>query len=192
MSYPPYHFVCKDWFTISSFIKTFPLGTIITYFEDEIYTSHIPFIIQNKKLIGHIDKKNPQFLHLDKAKVEVIFHAGSAYISPSEFETDELPTFNYAKVHVKGKAVYVDDSRLIQSLVDMTSEMDDSFKIEKNHPRINKLKHFIQGVEISMDAFHGRFKMSQDKSPAHFEKAKLMLGESQKSKLCEFLNTLKV
>jgi transcriptional regulator len=118
-----------------------------------------------------------------------VFHGGDANISPSEFLTDELPTFNYAKVHVKGKAVFVDDSRLIKSLVNMTDQLDTNFKLDYSHPRIDKLKHFIQGFEISVESFHGRFKMSQDKSESHFEKAKSLVQKSQGERLAYFLDS---
>ncbi|MFO7744593.1 MAG: FMN-binding negative transcriptional regulator [Psychroflexus sp.] len=190
MSYMPNHFTETDWTKIKGFIELFPLATLITSFGNEIFTSHIPFIISEGKLLGHINKNNPQFKHLDKSKVELIFHAGDAYISPSEFDTDELPTFNYAKVHIKGKASYIDESRLIKSLVDMTDQMDNNFKLEYSHPKIDMLKHFIQGFEISVDDFHGRFKMSQDKSKAHFEKAKSLVKESQAKRISYFLNNL--
>lgn len=190
MSYLPNHFTEKDWASIKSFIELFPLATLITSFENEIFTSHIPFIFEGDKLLGHINKDNPQFNHLHNSKVELIFHGGDAYISPSEFETDELPTFNYAKVHVKGEATFIDESQLIKSLVDMTDLMDGDFKLDYTHPKIDMLKHFIQGFEISIDSFHGRFKMSQDKSKSHFEKAKSLMRESQTRRLDYFLNNL--
>lgn len=191
MSYLPHHFTEKDWTSIQSFIELFPLATLITSFENEIFTSHIPFIFGDAKLLGHINKDNPQCKHLDKSKVELIFHGGDAYISPSEFETDELPTFNYAKVHVKGEANYTDESLLVKSLVDMTDQLDNDFKLEYTHPKIDKLKHFIQGFEVSIDSFHGRFKMSQDKSESHFEKAKSLMQDSQTQRLEYFMNGLK-
>lgn len=191
MSYLPDHFISRDWTVVESFLQTFPLATLISYFEDDIFTSHIPFISQNKKLIGHLNKENPQYQHLNKARIELVFHAGDAYLSPTEFETDELPTFNYAKVHVKGKASYIDDSKLIQSLVDMTSQLDDGFQLVPTSPKIDTLKHFIQGFEISIENYHARFKMSQDKSKTHFDKAKAVMLKNQKNKLNYFLNTLK-
>lgn len=191
MSYLPEHFTEKDWIVVKHFIEEFPLATLITSFENEIFTSHIPFIIEDNKLLGHINKDNPQYKHLNTSKVELVFQAGDAYISPSAFPTDELPTFNFAKVHVKGQATYVEDKRLIKSLVDMTDQMDDDFKLEYTHPKINQLKHFIQGFEISIESYHARFKMSQDKSKAHFEKAKSMMQESQTRRLTNFLKHLK-
>lgn len=188
MSYLPKHFSETKWTAIQSFIEIFPLATLITCHSDEIFTSHIPFIIDGEKLVGHLNKDNPQFKHLHTSKVELIFHGGDAYISPAEFPTDELPTFNFAKVHIKGIASYVDESRLIKSLVDMTEQLDENFKLEYTHPKIDTLKHFIQGFEVSIDHYHGRFKMSQDKSRAHFEKARTLMKESQINRLNYFLD----
>ncbi|SDG41649.1 FMN-binding negative transcriptional regulator [Psychroflexus sediminis] len=190
MSYLPDHFTASDWTRIQSFIELFPLATLISHFEDEIFTSHIPFIISGNKLLGHINKENPQFQHLNNSRVELVFHGGDAYISPAAFTTEELPTFNFAKVHVKGKVSYGDEQGLIKSLMEMTDQMDEDFKLAYTHPKIDRLKHFIQGFEVSIDSFHGRFKMSQDKSKAHFDKAKSLLKESQTQRLKYFLNHL--
>ena len=191
MSYLPDHFTVKNWDTIKLFIECFPLATIISVHEGEIFTSHIPLIFENDTLIGHINKNNPQFQHLDSSKVELIFNAGDAYISPSAFETDELPTFNYAKVHIKGQVQFTPETQMISSLVAMNTQMDNSYKLSARHPRIPILKEFIQGFEVSIDSFHGRFKMSQDKSKAHFEKAKSLLEESQNKRLNLFLKSLR-
>lgn len=190
MSYLPDHFTENNWGNIKPFIELFPLATMITSFENEIFTSHIPFIFEENRLLGHINKDNPQFHHLDECRVELVFHGGDAYISPSLFLNDELPTFNYAKVHVKSKVTFVDDARLITSLVNMTDQLDSNFKLDYSHPRIDKLKHFIQGFEISLESFHGRFKMSQDKSKSHFKRAKSVLEESQNQRLRSFLKGL--
>lgn len=190
MSYLPKHFTENDWINIKFFIELFPLATLITSFDNEIFTSHIPFIISEDKLLGHINKENPQFYHLHDSKVELIFHGGDAYISPSKFTSEELPTFNYAKVHIKGRASYGSEHQLIKSLVDMTDQMDNDFKLHDTHPKIDILKDFIQGFEVSMDSFHGRFKMSQDKSKPHFKKAKSLFKKSQDERLKLFLKGL--
>jgi transcriptional regulator len=190
MSYLPSHFTSKNWESVKTFIELFPLATLISLHDQEIFTSHIPFIIFDNKLVGHINKENPQFQHIHKSRVELIFHAGDAYISPSEFETDELPTFNFAKVHLKGKANFIEEPKMVESLIAMTNQLDFNFKLESNHPKIPALKHFIQGLEVSIDEFHGRFKMSQDKTESHFNKAKTLLKKSQEKRLNLFLNTL--
>jgi transcriptional regulator len=190
MSYLPDHFTDNSWTTIQSFIEHFPLATLISSYNNEIFTSHIPFIVDNNKLLWHINKDNPQFNHLHLSKVELVFHGGDSYISPSAFVTEELPTFNFAKVHIKGQASYVQESNLIKSLVDMTSQLDDQFKLSYEHPKIDKLKHFIQGLEVNIEDVNGRFKMSQDKSNHHFKKAKDLFSKTQKARMNWLLKQL--
>jgi transcriptional regulator len=43
---------------------------------------------------------------------------------------------------------------------------------------------------VSIEEFHGRFKMSQDKSESHFNTAKTLLQQSQEERLKLFLNSL--
>ena len=191
MSYLPNHFTEGNWDTIKEFIKQFPLATLITCSEGTIFTSHIPFILEGNKLLGHINKDNPQYKHLDESSLELVFHGGDSYISPSAFPTDELPTFNYCKVHIKGKASYVDNTQLVKSLVDMTSQLDDQFELSYDHSKIDKLKHFIQGLEVHIENVNGRFKMSQDKTSSHFKKAKQLFSDTQKARLDWLLHHLK-
>jgi transcriptional regulator len=190
MSYLSSHFTSKSWESVKTFIELFPLATLISLYDQEIFTSHIPFIIYNDTLVGHVNKENPQFQHIHNSKVELIFHAGDAYISPSEFETGELPTFNFAKVHIKGKAKFIEEPRMVESLIAMTHQLDSNFKLEQSHPKIPVLKHFIQGLEVSIKEFDVRFKMSQDKSESHFNKAKTLLQKSQQKRLNLFLKSL--
>lgn len=49
----------------------------------------------------------------------------------------------------------------------------------------------MKGKASSIEDYHARFKMSQDKSKIHFDKAKAVMLKNQKSKLNYFLNTLK-
>jgi predicted FMN-binding regulatory protein PaiB len=52
------------------------------------------------------------------------------------------------------------------------------------------LKHFIQGLEVHIEDVNGRFKMSQDKSHHHFEKAKDLFSKTQKARMDWLLKQL--
>ncbi|MFN2260695.1 MAG: FMN-binding negative transcriptional regulator [Psychroflexus sp.] len=190
MTYLSKHFINRDWRNIRKFIKIFPLASLISSHNDKIFSTHIPLILKGNNLIGHIDKRNPQFGHLNNNSVELIFHGGEAYVSPSCFKTEELPTYNYAKVHISGHAEFINETAMIGSLVEMTRQFDNDFQLETSHPKISTLKNFIQGFKIEIEDFHSRFKMSQDKSDEHFEIAKSLFEKQQIENLKKSLDLI--
>lgn len=190
MTYLSKHFINTDWQSIKNFIEIFPLTTLITSHHDKVYSAHIPLILKGNELIGHIDKRNPQFEHLNYKSVELIFHGGEAYVSPSCFKTEELPTYNFAKVHISGLAEFITETAMIESLIEMTNQFDKDFQLEISHPKIPILKNYIQGFKIEIEDFHGRFKMSQDKSDEHFGIAKSLFEKQQQENTKKVLDLI--
>ncbi|WP_127846706.1 FMN-binding negative transcriptional regulator [Psychroflexus aestuariivivens] len=190
MTYLSKDFINKDWQTIRKFINIFPLANLITNHNDKIFVAHVPLVFKKDELIGHIDKRNPQFQHLNDKSVELIFNGGETYVSPSYFKTEELPTYNFAKVHVSGHAHFISEKAMVESLIAMTYQLDHNFHLESSHPKIPILKNYIQGFKIQINDFHGRFKMSQDKSNEHFEIAKSLMEKQQKENMNKFLDLI--
>ena len=61
MNYPPKHHQDNDKLHIIEVIKSYPLATIVSVNNDEPLITHLPLIYrEDGKLIGHIDKFNPQ------------------------------------------------------------------------------------------------------------------------------------
>ncbi|SMN16852.1 Transcriptional regulator [uncultured Candidatus Thioglobus sp.] len=75
--------------TLYRFIKDNPLGTLVSFSDNDIDAAHIPFYLDTTdlrkvKLQGHIAKINPLGKKCnDGDKVLVIFHGPNAYISPN-------------------------------------------------------------------------------------------------------------
>jgi len=104
-------------------IKTYPLATIISVKDKEPLITHLPLIYsEDGKLIGHIDKFNPQAdLLKDKNPITIIFSGPQCYISPSIYSTTQLPTWNYIKVHLKGAVERIESKDALKnSLIKMT------------------------------------------------------------------------
>lgn len=151
-------------------IKTYPLATLISVKENQPLISHLPLIYSDGKLIGHLDKYNPQAeLLKDNHDVTVIFSGPQCYISPSIYSTTQLPTWNYIMVHLKGKVKEIIDSAAIkQSMVDMTSFLEapeHNYTLELDNPRMAQFISYVRGFEIDITHWEGKFKLSQDKKP---------------------------
>ena len=72
-----------------------------------MHTTHTPLVYHKDAhlgyFIGHIDKFNPQMEHLlEGGPITVLFHGPETYISPSVYQSTQLPTWNYFKAHFDG------------------------------------------------------------------------------------------
>jgi len=197
--YPPKYHQAKDFEKIREVITKYPLATLISVKNEECLISHIPLIHKEEKegfgkLLGHIDRNNPQVELLNNQKIQVIFSTPDAYISPNDYSTEQFPTWNYVKVHLKGKVKQINSPEKIKNILIRSTETfekdDKPFVLEPNHPRMNQLLKFIIGFEIEILEWEGKFKLSQDKIPEDIEKAKQKLMLNTQESIKGLLNNL--
>ncbi len=195
MNYPPKQHQDNNKNHIIDVIKTYPLATIISVKNNEPYITHLPLIFREEdgKLIGHIDKFNPQAdLMKDNNPISIIFSGPQCYISPSIYSTTQLPTWNYIKVHLKGTVKAIDSSvALKESLITMTAfleQPDHKYVLEPNNPRMNAALNYIKMFEIDITHWEGKFKLSQDKKPQDIANAKEELIRRNQESIASFLN----
>lgn len=196
MSYPPKHHLEDNINHMISVIKSYPLATIISVKNKTPLITHLPLIYnENKILVGHIDYNNPQAeLLSNNNEVTVIFSGPQCYISPSIYSTKQLPTWNYIKVHLKGKVSAITDVDSIkQSLVKMTDffeQPDPKYSLDINNSRMDNLIHYIKGFKIEITDWEGKFKLSQDKKPSDINSARAELIRANKEHIASFLDTV--
>ncbi|WOD44457.1 FMN-binding negative transcriptional regulator [Hwangdonia lutea] len=194
MNYPPKHHQENNINHLIEVIKTYPLATVISVKNNAPFISHLPLIYNdNGKLVGHIDKYNPQAELLNNNNVvTLIFSGPQCYISPSVYSTAQLPTWNYIKVHVKGTVTAVtDEEKVKQSLVDMASFLeapDHKYQLKMDDPRMHGLINYIKGFEIDITHWEGKFKLSQDKNKTDMTQAKWELIRANKASIETFLS----
>ncbi|MDW5287786.1 FMN-binding negative transcriptional regulator [Formosa sp. PL04] len=193
MSYPPKTHQDNDKNHMLEVIKQYPLATVISVDNNMPIISHLPLIYNSGKLIGHIDKNNPQAkLLTDKNPVTIIFSGPDCYISPSLFGAAELPTWNYIKVHLQGTATEIENENTVkQSMVDMTSfleEPEHAYVLDYNNPSMDKFVNYVMGFEIDILHWEGKFKLSQNKTPEAQNIAKQQLISINKTSIKPFLD----
>lgn len=83
-------------------------GTLVEYVDGTLYAAHIPlhFDKDRKWAYGHLAKANELAVKwvLEETKNDALFiiSGPSAYISSSWYATEEVPTYNYTAIQVKG------------------------------------------------------------------------------------------
>ena len=176
-------------------IKTYPLATVISVSDNTPLITHLPLIFENGKLIGHIDIYNPQAKLLKNDNdVTLIFSGPECYISPSVYNTTQLPTWNYIKVHLKGKVKAIESkSALKQSLIAMTEFLeapDHKYVLEPDNPRLDRNLNYIKMFEITITDWEGKFKLSQDKKPSDTKAARTELVRANQESIRKFLDSV--
>lgn len=196
MNYPPKHHQDANKLHMIEVIKTYPLATVISVKNNEPLTTHLPLIYrEDGKLIGHIDKFNPQTeLLKDNNPITIIFSGPQCYISPSIYSTTQLPTWNYIKVHLKGRVKRIESKDALKdSLIKMTEFLEapeHKYVLDADNPRMDRNLDYIKMFEISIDEWEGKFKLSQDKKPSDIENARKELIRANKQSIEDFLNMI--
>ena len=196
MNYPPKHHQDDNINHMLDVIKTYPLATVISVKDSKPYITHLPLIYrEDGKLIGHIDKFNPQAeLLKDTNEVTIIFTGPQCYISPSIYTTTQLPTWNYIKVHLKGRVKAIESTEALkESLIKMTEFLEHpnhNYILEPNNPKMARAIDYIKGFEIEITNWEGKFKLSQDKKAKDITSARAELIRENKQSIERFLNKI--
>jgi len=170
--YTPKHFVETRAEALHGLIRAYPFATLVTRTADGLTANHLPFERVGEVLHGHVARGN-ELAQLDGAEVLLLFQGPDGYISPnwypSKHETGrEVPTWNYAVVHVHGRLRVIDDAtwmrRLLETLTDHhEAGQPQPWKIsDAPDDHIETSLRAIVGLEVSIDRIEGKFKLSQN------------------------------
>jgi transcriptional regulator len=170
--YMPKYFSESRIEVLHGLIRDYPFATLVANAVDGLVANHLPFELVGGVLHGHVACGN-ELAQLDGAKVLLVFQGPDGYISPnwypSKHETGrEVPTWNYAVVHVHGRLRVIDDAawlrRLLETLTDHhEADQPQPWKIsDAPDDHIEKSLRAIVGLEVSIDRIEGKFKLSQN------------------------------
>ena len=173
---------------LHALIRDYPFGTIVLHGAEGLAANHLPFeLVSDTLLHGHVARGN-ELVQADGAPVLVIFQAADGYISPnwypSKHETGrEVPTWNYAVVHVHGHLRVTNDKVWLRQLLERLTDHHEADQPNPWHvsdapeDHIEKMLRAIVGIEISIDRIEGKFKLSQNHPDANRAGVLRGLGE---------------
>lgn len=170
--YTPKHFVENRIEALHGLIRAYPFATLVTRAADGLTANHLPFELVGEVLHGHVARGN-ELAQLDGAEVLLVFQGPDGYISPnwypSKHETGrEVPTWNYAVVHVHGWLRVIDDAAWLRRLLETLTDHHEAgqpqpWKIsDAPDDHIETSLRAIVGLEVSIDRIEGKFKLSQN------------------------------
>jgi transcriptional regulator len=181
--YQPAHFSETRLEVLQGLIATHPLGALVTLGSAGLDANHIPFeldpaISPHGLLQGHVARANAVWKDHDPVHgALVIFQGPSAYITPSWYETKRetgqvVPTYNYCVVHVHGPIVVRDDRDWLRAQVERLTRKFESTRsapwavADAPADFLEKQLAAIVGIEIPITRITGKWKVSQNRTPA--------------------------
>jgi transcriptional regulator len=181
--YAPPHFRENRVEVLHAAIRAAPFANLVTMGNEGLDATPLPLMLDlsdgaQGSLIGHVARANPQWRTTDGAhEALVIFSGADGYITPSYYETKRLtgkvvPTWNYVTVHVRGRITFSQEPDV---LLDLVRRLTDRHEGERAAPWavsdapadfIASQLRAIVGVRVEITALTGKWKMSQNRSPA--------------------------
>lgn len=177
--YVPRHFEETRTEVLHGLIRDYPLGTLITSGADGLEANHLPFELDAERgvLRAHVARANPVW-RTGHGEVLVIFQGPSAYVSPSFYPGKAehgkvVPTWNYSAVHVSGGLRIIDD---VAAMREFVRQLSNRFEAGRPAPwkledapddYLQKLLAQIVGIEVQIARITGKWKMSQNQTPAN-------------------------
>ena len=173
--YVPDAFKVDDAEALFDFIEQRSFGLVVAG-TAPFQAAHIPFLLDRQRgvLSGHVARADPIWRALDGGAALVIFSGPHAYISPDWYETDGLvPTWNYVAVHAEGRARLLDAAATDDLLNHLTAKEEAVLAPKQAWApgrlpakRHKQLTRALVAFEITIENLMGKWKLSQNRTPA--------------------------
>jgi transcriptional regulator len=174
--YVPGAFAVDNPEAVRALIATYDFATLVSQGPGGLTATHVPVLLEPGRgaqgtLVTHLARANPQVQALDDAETLAIFQGPHGYVSPSLYATHpSVPTWNYAVVHVYGRARTVTEPRslraMLETLVAKHETGRDAPWSMAGLPAgyLDKMLRGIVGIEIEISRIEAKLKLSQNRS----------------------------
>lgn len=187
--YTPAHFKENSPEALHAVMRRFPLATLVIPTTQGLEATHVPFLLEDGVLRGHVARANPIW-HAATGEALAIFRGPQRYISPNFYASKRsdarvVPTWNYVAVHVYGTLQAFDDAVELRRVV---TALTDTFEASSEHPwrvsdapaeYIDKMLAAIVGIEIPIARIEGKWKLSQNRPAEDRASVKSALSDDE-------------
>lgn len=154
--------------------RGFGVLTVVT--PAGIQASHVPFVIDPTTVAAHLSRGGAVARHLRQGPAEamLIVSGPDAYISPDWYGMDDqVPTWNYVAVHLRGTLRLLPDEALRPHLERLSAEHEAQlapkrpWTIDKMTPGlVERMMRQIVPIELAISSVESTFKLNQNKPEA--------------------------
>jgi transcriptional regulator len=175
--YRPPAFAIDDAAVLRAFVQDNPFATVVRVSDGAAQIAYAPVVLSGNTLRFHLAKANAVSEARDGERLMLSFMGAHAYVSPDWYDTQgRVPTWNYLAVEAAGVVTRVMGDDLRQLLVDITAAEEahltpkapwliDKVPEEKMHG----LLAAIVGFSVEIETLAGKFKLSQNTTPADID-----------------------
>jgi transcriptional regulator len=164
---------------ITAFLKENSFGILINQTNGKLWATHIPLELsinsEGKTILeGHISKENPQWQGFaENDQILAVFSGPHSYISPSWYDHENVPTWNYIAVHVYGKIKIIEGDAVIESLKRLVDKYEQNsenpVRIEDLSEKTMMQSRGIVAFEIEIEEIQAQRKMSQNRDAKNYQ-----------------------
>ena len=163
---------------INDFLQKNSFGILVNQSNGKLWATHIPLELDINKngkqvLQGHISKENPQWESFaDNDKVLAIFSGAHSYISPSWYDHENVPTWNYIAVHIYGTIKIIEGEAVIESLKKLVDKYEQNsenpVRVEDLSKKTMMQTRGIVAFEIEIEEIQAQHKLSQNRDDKNY------------------------
>ena len=158
---------------IRDFLKANAFGILVTNSNGKSCATHIPLELATREdgteiLHGHISKVNEQVAHLTNgAEALCIFNGPHSYISASWYDFEEVSTWNYVAVQVRGNLKILDAAGVYKSIKALMDKYEapqkEPIDMDQLSDKTMRQINGVIGFEIEITSIAAAKKMSQNR-----------------------------
>lgn len=159
---------------IFEFARQRAFGALSINGEDGPLIAHIPFQLSEDgtRLEGHVVRSNPLYRALENpARAVLAVSGGDSYVSPDWYGVDDqVPTWNYVAVHLRGTLRRLPEEDLVGVLDRLSDDMERRllpkpiWKMSKvSDDALQKMLRQIVPIAMEIDQLDGTWKLGQNK-----------------------------
>jgi len=182
--YLPKHFEESRPEVLHELVRAQPLGLLVTLNDAGLQANPVPFILDPDPAGGpgilraHVARANPLWRETrTDTESLVVFQGPQAYVSPGWYPSKAehgkvVPTWNYVMVQARGTLRAVDDAAWVRAFVTRLTTHHEAVQARPwavtDAPAdfIEATARAIVGIEITLSALTGKWKVSQNRSAA--------------------------
>ena len=182
--YLPKHFEESRAEVLHELIRAQPLGLLVTLNDAGLQANNVPFVLDADPAGGpgilraHVARANAVWRET-RGDVEalVVFQGPQAYVSPGWYPSKAehgrvVPTWNYVTVQARGPLRAIDDAAWVHAFVTRLTTRHEAVQArpwavaDAPPDFIETMTRAIVGIEITLTALTGKWKVSQNRSAA--------------------------
>jgi transcriptional regulator len=165
--YIPRHFVGDD-ATGRELMAQHPFATMVTTTPAGPRVTHLPLLLDETgtALVGHVARPNPHWQAFAGGRTVAIFHGPHAFVSRGWYRDPaaNVPTWNYATVHVSTGPVHLADADETRAAVlDLARRFEPPGLPPIGEEKLAKLFKGLVAFRLPIERLEVKLKMSQNK-----------------------------